>query len=117
MNLITHRPLKDASDLKNYLTTLYSSSAQYDRPPKYPVTVVCRGIDGGANGTDILGRIFTGIVSYYGKNKECYDLGDFFSTETLSGWDWQVMHLHLSIFFPSNLINFTASTIAKLDCN
>ncbi|KAL0007857.1 hypothetical protein SO802_009359 [Lithocarpus litseifolius] len=83
------KPLKDVSDLKNYLNSLYSSSAQYDRPPNYPVTVVCRGIDGGANGTDILGRIFSGIVSYYGKNKECYDLGDFFSTETLSGWDWQ----------------------------
>nr|POF08663.1 lysosomal pro-x carboxypeptidase [Quercus suber] len=50
---------------------------------------LCRGIDGGANGTDILGRIFSGIVAYHGENRKCYDFGDFFSSETLDGWDWQ----------------------------
>ena len=94
MNL--HRPLKDASDLKNYLTTLYSSSAQYDRPPKYPVTVVCRGIDGGANGTDILGRIFSGVVAYHGESRSCCDLNAISSTDKLTSWDWQAMHMHLT---------------------
>ena len=94
------RPLKKASELKDYLNSLYSVAAQYDSPPDYPVDTVCRGIDGGANGTDILGRIFSGVVAYYGKSRKCYDLGEFFSSETLDGWDWQVMHMKfLSIFF------------------
>ena len=47
---------------------MYSIAAQYDRPPMYPVTVVCNGIDGGLQGTDILGRIFSGIVASRGNN-------------------------------------------------
>merc|ERR1712226_1442393 len=83
------RPLKEAANLKGYLNSLYTSAAQYDSPPDYPVATICRGIDGGANGTDILGRIFSGIVAYHGENRKCYDFGDFFSSETLDGWDWQ----------------------------
>ena len=91
--------MKEASNLKGYLNGLYSSAAQYDSPPDYPVTTVYRGIDGEANGTDILGRNFSRIVAYHGENRKCYDFGDFFSSETLDGWDWQVMHTHLSTFF------------------
>ncbi|GAV88486.1 Peptidase_S28 domain-containing protein, partial [Cephalotus follicularis] len=59
----TCKPLKNASDLKEYLDSLYSVAAQYDRPPKYPVNVVCNGIDGALKGKDILGRIFSGVVA------------------------------------------------------
>ena len=91
--------MKTASGLKDYLNTLFATAAQYDRPPSYPVTVVCKGIDGGANGIDILGRIFSGMVAYYKEDKKCFDLDAFFSADTLSGWDWQVIHIHLSNFF------------------
>ncbi|KAL0007859.1 hypothetical protein SO802_009361 [Lithocarpus litseifolius] len=96
----TCKPLKEASELKDYLNSLYSVAAQYDSPPDYPVDTVCRGIDGGANGTDILGRIFSGVVAYYvsyGESKKCYDLGEFFSTETLDGWDWQTCNEEVTI--------------------
>ncbi|KAM3685278.1 hypothetical protein ACJW31_11G105600 [Castanea mollissima] len=85
----TCKPLKTASGLKDHLITLFAAAAQYDKPPSYPVTVVCKGIDGGANGTDILGRIFSGMVAYYMEDKKCFDLDDFFPAETLNGWDWQ----------------------------
>ncbi|GMY23091.1 lysosomal Pro-X carboxypeptidase-like [Fagus crenata] len=83
----TCKPLKNASDLKDSLDSLYSVAAQYDVPSNY-VNMVCKGIDGGSKGTDILGRIFSGVVAYYGE-KDCYDFGDFFSAETLDGWNWQ----------------------------
>ena len=95
----TIRPIKKASELKDYLEYMDSVAAQYNSPPDYPVTAVCKGIDGGANGTDILGRIFSGVIAYYGESRKCYDLNDFFSTDKLSAWDWQVMHMHLLIFF------------------
>ena len=74
---------------------MYSIAAQYDRPPMYPVTIVCNGIDGGLQGTDILGRIFSGIVASRG-NKSCYDMGQSsFPSETEEGWNWQVMHSYM----------------------
>ncbi|CBI23429.3 hypothetical protein VitviT2T_019541 [Vitis vinifera] len=86
----TCKPLESASQLKDYLETMYSIAAQYDRPPMYPVTVVCNGIDGGLQGTDILDRIFSGIVASRG-NKSCYDMGQSsFPSETEEGWNWQV---------------------------
>lgn len=90
-----YRPLESASQLKDYLETMYSIAAQYDRPPMYPVTIVCNGIDGGLQGTDILGRIFSGIVASRG-NKPCYDMGQSsFPSETEEGWNWQVMHSYM----------------------
>ncbi|KAM7528033.1 hypothetical protein LguiB_031443 [Lonicera macranthoides] len=64
--------LNDSSELKDYLETMYSAAAQYNSPPRYPVTVVCGGIDGAPSGTDLLGRIFAGLVAYRG-NRTCYD--------------------------------------------
>ncbi|TXG49395.1 hypothetical protein EZV62_025270 [Acer yangbiense] len=58
----TCNPLKDGSELKDYLDTLYCTAAQYDRPPRYPVTVVCDGIDGASQNSDTLDRIFAGIT-------------------------------------------------------
>ncbi|GAV88485.1 Peptidase_S28 domain-containing protein, partial [Cephalotus follicularis] len=82
------RVLQILIDMKEYLDSLYSVAAQYDRPPKYPVNVVCNGIDGALKGKDILGRIFSGVVAFRG-NKSCYDLDEFFSSETMDGWQWQ----------------------------
>nr|POF08671.1 hypothetical protein CFP56_04791 [Quercus suber] len=66
--------MKAASELKDYLEYIYSVVAQYDTPSDYPVTTVCKGIDGGANGTDILGRIFSGVVAYHRERSHCLDI-------------------------------------------
>lgn len=111
INVTACRVLKDASELKDYLDSMYCAAAQYDSPPRYPVNEVCKGIDGGAEGTDILGRIFSGIVAMRG-NKSCYDLGEFFSDETLNGWDWQaikLIYIYLTFFsfeFANSSSNF-----------
>lgn len=85
------RKLKRSFDLKDYLDSIYSEAAQYDHPPTYPLNIVCGGIDGAPKGTDILGRIFTGVVAYMG-NKSCYDMYIFNhpTDETYMGWKWQV---------------------------
>ncbi|XAR60057.1 Lysosomal Pro-Xaa carboxypeptidase [Bertholletia excelsa] len=79
--------LNSSSELKDYLVSLYAGAAQYNSPPRYPVDIVCAGINGGSQGIDILGRIFSGIVAYQG-NGSCYDLGDN-QSETIIGWHWQ----------------------------
>lgn len=88
-NFKTCRQLNRSSELKDYLETIYTIAAQYNHPPTYPVTVVCGGIDGAPNGTDILGRIFMGVVARRG-NMSCYDIDAFkYPTETSLGWSWQ----------------------------
>lgn len=83
--------MNNTSELKDYLDSMYSIAAQYNAPPRYPVTVVCGGIDGAPKGTDILGQIFAGIVAYRG-NKTCYDTSEFNRPggQTQLGWSWQV---------------------------
>ena len=78
-------------------------AAQYDDPPSYPVTMICSGIDGAPEGSDVLSRIFAGVVALRG-NMSCYSInaagfsiqtvGDTnspdLSVETVEGWAWQV---------------------------
>ncbi|XP_059663365.1 uncharacterized protein LOC132309028 [Cornus florida] len=99
----TCSPLGYSYELKNYLEDMYSKAAQYDGPPTYPVTQICSGIDGAPEGTDILGRIFAGVIARIG-NTTCYinDIGNPTSQtsgdtngpqttdETGVGWGWQV---------------------------
>ncbi|KAF8396468.1 hypothetical protein HHK36_018091 [Tetracentron sinense] len=87
--LYLNYPLNTSSELKDYLDTIYAEAAQYDRPPTYPVTVVCGGIDGAPKGTDILGRVFAGFAAFRG-NRSCYDPTEFnYPSETSVGWGWQ----------------------------
>ncbi|TXG73735.1 hypothetical protein EZV62_002314 [Acer yangbiense] len=99
----TCNPLKRASELKNYLESIYASAAQYNRPPRYPVTVVCGGIDGEAFGSDILSKLFAGVVAYYGGNRSCYVNAPTNLSETTVGWSWQDIKLILRRF-GSNII-------------
>lgn len=84
-------PLKKSSELKDYLDAIYTEAAQFDYPPTYRVSLVCDGVDGAPNGTDILGRIFAGVAAYLGE-KSCYDLNIFndLTDETSLAWAWQV---------------------------
>lgn len=70
---------------------MYCSAAQYNQPPKYPVTMVCGGIDGAPPETDLLGKIFAGVVGYKGK-KSCYVNSPINVSETSVGWRWQVYY-------------------------
>ncbi|XP_057953860.1 uncharacterized protein LOC131148139 [Malania oleifera] len=83
----TCSPLNDSSELMNYMVGIYEVAAQYDRPPYYPVNRICSGIDGGSQQTDILSRIFAGLVAYIG-NRSCYHTTTP-PTETSLGWQWQ----------------------------
>lgn len=79
---------------------IYASSAQYNDPPHYPVNIVCGGIDGAPSGSDILSKIFAGVVAYIG-NQSCYVNDD--EPKNLSetnddawGWGWQVHYTSVS---------------------
>nr|GLL33997.1 lysosomal Pro-X carboxypeptidase-like [Ipomoea trifida] len=88
------RDLNSSWELKDYLDSMYTGAAQYNSPPKYPVTVVCGGIDGAPKGAHILDRIHAGVVATEG-NQPCYNVS---AGETLAspgedddtwGWNWQ----------------------------
>ena len=99
--------MESAYELKDYLESIYSVATQYDRPPRYPVTIVCNGIDGGLKGTDVLGRIFSGIVALKG-DRSCYVMGNSsFPSETDDGWDWQVMETIHTLIIYFLVINIT----------
>ncbi|WCJ41670.1 Serine carboxypeptidase S28 family protein [Euphorbia peplus] len=84
----TCQPLMDSSELKFYLDSIFCNAAQYNEPPRYPVKVVCKGIDDTNGDSDILSRIFSGIVSLQG-NRSCYLNPSTVTSETSLAWDWQ----------------------------
>lgn len=84
-------PLNKSSELKDYLVNMYASAAQYNRPPIYPVTVICGGIDRASFGSDMLSKIYAGLVAYKG-NTTCKVNGPTFVSETTVGWEWQVIN-------------------------
>ena len=69
---------------------MYASAAQYNSPPRYPVTVICGGIDGASSESDILSKIYAGVVAYRG-NSTCKVNGPTNVSETTEGWRWQVI--------------------------
>lgn len=81
--------LKSSNQLTFYLERMYSGAAQYNHPPNYPVTLICNGIDGAPNGTDVIGRIFAGVVSYRGKQTCYYTNATNYTIDTRLGWRWQ----------------------------
>ncbi|KAM1807068.1 hypothetical protein ACFX11_030126 [Malus domestica] len=94
--------LNNSSELKDYLKSVYAGAAQYDSPPRYPVTVVCGGIDGASSGNDTLSKIFSGLVAYRG-NRSCYVNQPGNLSETDIGWGWQVIsYINLVILSPSH---------------
>ncbi|GFQ01025.1 lysosomal pro-x carboxypeptidase [Phtheirospermum japonicum] len=85
----TCSPLNNSGELKDFLDSMYATAAQYDAPPEYPVSMVCKGIDNASNKTDVIEAIFAGVVSYWGDNT-CYDTNYYnIPSETSIGWRWQ----------------------------
>ncbi|XP_073291844.1 uncharacterized protein [Primulina huaijiensis] len=79
--------LSNYYELHNFLQLMYASAAQYNDPVTNPVSRICGGIDGAPEGTDILGRIFAGVVSYKG-DQPCYNTSNP-PDQTIMGWQWQ----------------------------
>ncbi|KAL2349097.1 hypothetical protein Fmac_003097 [Flemingia macrophylla] len=75
-------------ELMEYLKWMYVDAAQYNQPPKYPVNVICGGIDGASHGSDILSKIFAGVVAYRG-NTTCKVNAPTNLSQTTLGWRWQ----------------------------
>uniref|UniRef100_A0A7N0UJG6 Lysosomal Pro-X carboxypeptidase n=1 Tax=Kalanchoe fedtschenkoi TaxID=63787 RepID=A0A7N0UJG6_KALFE len=110
----TCSPLSDVDQLKDRLVGIYSAAAQYSSPL---VTLLCQGIDGAPQGSDILTRIHEGIVTAYQGRFTCFPVTfDGAKSETYEGWSWQtctemVMPIgrgNETMFFPSpfNLTEF-----------
>ncbi|XP_027189501.1 uncharacterized protein [Cicer arietinum] len=86
----TCRPLKQYSDLSEYLESMYTAAVQYNGPTSSRVSEICRGIDGASFGNDILSKIYSGLVAYEG-NGTCkinYAPSNI-SDEVYEGWSWQ----------------------------
>lgn len=83
------------------MESVYSTAAQYNHPPDYPVTIVCGGIDGAPSDASILEKIYAGLVAYRGI-RSCYVNEPRNISETTVGWRWQVNDA--SIYFLSLII-------------
>ncbi|KAI3695577.1 hypothetical protein L1987_78575 [Smallanthus sonchifolius] len=104
----TCSPLNNPLELKDYLESMYASAAQYNAPPKYPTTRICQGIDGASNATDILDRVFAGVVAYH-PGRSCYNMTSE-ATQTSIGWQWQVCsEMVIPIGITSNVSMFPNS--------
>ncbi|XP_076899353.1 uncharacterized protein LOC143553201 [Bidens hawaiensis] len=104
----TCSPLKSPIELEEYLETMYAVAAQYNAPPKYPTTQICQGIDGASNATDILDRIFAGVVVYR-QVQPCYNTTSKIS-QTSIGWQWQTCsEMVIPIGITSNVSMFPSS--------
>ncbi|KAG6601675.1 Lysosomal Pro-X carboxypeptidase, partial [Cucurbita argyrosperma subsp. sororia] len=95
-------PLKNSAQLEDFLWSMYTVAAQYDHPPRYPVTIICDAIDGASSGSGIVERIAAGVFAYKG-NLSCYMNQARDETETDVGWRWQDIKLILKRF-GSNII-------------
>ncbi|XP_010267352.1 PREDICTED: lysosomal Pro-X carboxypeptidase-like [Nelumbo nucifera] len=85
----TCSPLNTSFELKDYLDSIYAETAQFNRPPENIVNKICDVIDGAPKGTDILSRVFAGVVAYMG-NRSCYDTNYYnYPTQGYFGWRWQ----------------------------
>ncbi|KAJ0099794.1 hypothetical protein Patl1_21035 [Pistacia atlantica] len=109
----TCKPLQDSSELKDNLLSMYATAAQYNQPPRYPVSMVCGGIDGAPSQTDILGKIFAGVVAFKG-NRSCYINAPMNESETDVGWQWQTcseivipIGIDNTTMFPPNPFNLS----------
>ncbi|PIA43169.1 hypothetical protein AQUCO_02000541v1 [Aquilegia coerulea] len=85
-------PLNTKSELKDYLESIYCDAAQYDyvQPSISLVDIICQGIDGVSNESNILTRIVAGLDAYRGEQL-CYDINEYYppNDRTILGWNWQ----------------------------
>lgn len=98
----TLKKSSDVKSLKDWLINLYDNAAQYDAPPNYPVSMLCKAVDGAPKNADIVDKIFAGFeqVAPFDQKKNCYQLPGSddqsqlapdaaLAFETVIGWTWQ----------------------------
>ncbi|PKI78795.1 hypothetical protein CRG98_000862 [Punica granatum] len=87
----TCEPLSNASELKDYLISMYAAAAQYNDPFTTPVAKLCDAVN--SNGSSsILNKIFAGVVASKrnSTNSSCYDITPpRNASQTTLGWPWQ----------------------------
>ncbi|KAL5976614.1 hypothetical protein ACLOJK_020947 [Asimina triloba] len=94
LTLLAHKfktcsSLKSISELKDYLGVMFMGAAQYDYPPRFPVRAMCRAMDRAPQGSEILDRIFAGVVARM-RPRPCYDVHEFDGhTTRIQPWHWQ----------------------------
>ncbi|KAK2364953.1 lysosomal Pro-X carboxypeptidase [Trifolium repens] len=84
----TCQTLNHSVELSDYLKSMYTEAAQFNIPPEYPVNKICNAIDQASFGNDILDKIYSGLVSFFG-NQTCKDANPTYSSEIDMGWGWQ----------------------------
>ncbi|MED6143828.1 hypothetical protein PIB30_009639 [Stylosanthes scabra] len=92
LSILSHKfntcyALNKSEDLVSYLESMYTSAAQYNHPPTYPVTMICNAIDASSE-NDTLNKIYEGVVAFRG-NSTCKVNAPKNVTETSQGWRWQ----------------------------
>ncbi|GJW92099.1 lysosomal Pro-X carboxypeptidase [Tanacetum coccineum] len=109
--------LKSSSELKDYLKRMYAGAAQYNSPPTYPTTQICKGIDGASNTTDdILDRIIAGVSAYWPPSP-CQNMTQT-PSETSIGWGWQTCsEMVIPIGVTSNTSMFPSSPYNQQENN
>jgi lysosomal Pro-X carboxypeptidase len=83
----SYSPLNQSLELSSYLEDMYVSAAQYNMPPEYPVNMICNAIDQASHGHNIIDRIYSGVVAFYG-NHTCHIHHS--TSKKDDGWGWQV---------------------------
>ncbi|XP_021729487.1 lysosomal Pro-X carboxypeptidase-like isoform X2 [Chenopodium quinoa] len=83
--------LQETRTLKDFLENMYDDVAQYSDTDNNP-SIICKAIDQGKKGNDILSRIYAGVHAYFnGTHHNCFNTNYFddYSVETNLGYDWQ----------------------------
>lgn len=121
----TCRPLTSSQELKSYLQSLFTVAAQYNDPARNPVSVICGGIDRGSYGSDVLSKIYSGLVALRGDGICFVNPPSTTVSETAEGWGWQTcseivfpIGIGSNSIFPTrpfNLNNFINSCKQRYD--
>ncbi|MCH82400.1 lysosomal pro-X carboxypeptidase-like protein, partial [Trifolium medium] len=86
----TCMPLNHSVELSDYLKGMYMHAAQYNMPPDYPVNRICNAIDQASFGSNILDKIYSGLVAGYGNQTLCIDTNPTIPSWHFMGWGWQI---------------------------
>ncbi|CAL5201055.1 unnamed protein product [Lathyrus oleraceus] len=79
-------PLEQSDELKEFLRIIYIYSAQFDYPL---VRNICKAIDGASFGSDVLSRIYGGVVAYHESNKCTVNAYKYTVADTFNVYEWQ----------------------------
>ena len=90
--------MNETNELTKLLENMYDVVAQYGNLV-INTSKICKAIDEGSKGKDIISRIYAGALAYFNGTIKCLDT-QFFNKqypETNVGYAWQVF-MHLNYF-------------------